>query len=725
MHNRLANTEFYEQSIKWNFSSGIRRRSWVQGLLPGDIVQLIPKATYIAWVNIVKHCRIRIEYEAKDANAGVAAQKPSNSAHYSAPLDAGSHEIRIIVVEPGEFDDPVKGYFKTVSLADETRVPSFAALSYCWGDQNDQVDIDLGSSQGTITAPMATARFSVGRTVEAALRRLRHKDTPLEVWIDAVCINQDDRKERAEQVNLMSDIFSSASAVHIWLGENNTGVETCLRLIRDLFNYSHRTCPGGCECRCSGTAHSLNLEYTDEEIKKNNLVSFRAIFEVFELAQRSYSAEAIDLAGGRNSTQISVLMTALYRSPWFSRVWVVQEALLSHRAFVRCSGELVPWEELVEVNDWLESNEFTTQQPHITSQTVMAPIWKTLRQTNQTPRNRAIAQSPHPQNDLPDILDVFLGGLDLKATDPRDKLFALYPFGKKTRVPRGLDDLAKPNYIKPVRHVFADFTRWWIKTHRSLAILSSVHCQPTRTWQKTLGPDQGMHPFERPSWALSDEGRSRWASATLATQFNFHATDGQADPLDSSDPYILRLSGYHVSTVLAIGHAPIEKIYPYSEEKDRRRHISAVFEKMFDPCAFTGFWGVRGRGGEGTAREASVDYMDHLRAHWGYFNRPDLRALLPSPEGQPEWYETNKLPTCLNRCFFVGSNKRYGLCPWAAEEGDIVVLLQGGAVPYLLRPANEKDTFKFVGECFVDGIMFGGYFERVEDMAEQKIFDII
>lgn len=59
-----------------------------------------------------------------------------------------------------------------------------------------------------------------------------------------------------------------------------------------------------------------------------------------------------------------------------------------------------------------------------------------------------------------------------------------------------------------------------------------------------------------------------------------------------------------------------------------------------------------------------------------------------------------------------------GLGPAALQEGDIIVVLLGGPVPYLLRPAAGLHTYTLVGECYVHGIMNGEALHHVRDEAE-------
>ncbi|KAF4980028.1 hypothetical protein FZEAL_3890 [Fusarium zealandicum] len=738
-YNRLANPEYFEQKVRWHLNDGPRRRLWIEALRPGDVIQLTPKAIYIAWVNIVKECSIKIEYESKELHGELnELQLASNAAHYTTSLSTSDEEIRLLHVEPGSFEDPIRGYFSQAKLRDvESHTIDFDALSYFWGDSSDRVDISLVARKDLVDNEAAREAFSIGRTVADALKRFRHQDKLLTIWIDAVCINQENLEERAHQVTLMNQIYSQASTVRIWLGEANPGVQACLSLTRDMYNHNHRYCLGGKGCSCPGTAHLLSLDEIDEHMQslrnEGQAETFHGMAEIFRLHSKAWSPEIIDLAGWYGNTQLSFLMSVLFENPWFTRVWVIQEALSSSNALVHCSGEQVPWEELIEVNSWLGRTEFKLQNPHITSQTIMAPIWKALKPKGTT-NSLASPIEAQPTSELSSILDVFLAGLDLKATDPRDKLFALLTFADETHVSGKLDELIRPNYDKSAQRVFADFTRWWIREHGSLSILSTVHCHPDRTWQRTLASNKIKNTSNKPTWAISSEGRSRWARASLVSQFKFSAA-GETRPdvelLNTSDSLVLRLSGHRVSEIAAISHAPIEYIYPYAHDNGERSDISAVFDKIFDPCGFTEFWTFKSIDNtkDNTVKNARNKYIDHVRAHWLYAEHPKLQALKPSGSPEKEWYETDKLPTCCEPCFFVASDGRFGLCPWGSKEGDVIVLLHGGKVPYLLRPAKGRDadsTFELVGECFVEGIMHGELFQLYGDNAGfAEIFDLV
>ena len=87
--------------------------------------------------------------------------------------------------------------------------PQYAALSYCWGDENDRRDIIVNNQTVTVTA-----------SLEKALRHLRTSLGEVAfAWADALCINQGDKQERNLQVRLMTQIYQKAQTVFAWLGE--------------------------------------------------------------------------------------------------------------------------------------------------------------------------------------------------------------------------------------------------------------------------------------------------------------------------------------------------------------------------------------------------------------------------------------------------------------------------------------------------------------------------
>ncbi|RGP60616.1 hypothetical protein FSPOR_10583 [Fusarium sporotrichioides] len=737
-NNRLAEQEPQDWTERWHIWLGPRKRLWIEALRPGDVIQLIPRAMYMAWTNIIHEGRINIEYEAQEPLEDIQSLSiSSNTSHYTRALDLARQEIRLLHVQPGAFDDPINAYFSIASLGDETQNVDFHALSYCWGDLSEPDEIFLSPNQ---TDTQNETSFSIGKSAAQAIRRLRVTNETLVIWIDAVCINQDDLEERAQQVTLMTQIYSLASIVHIWLGEDNRGIEACLKLIRDICNYNSEMCQGGEACTCVGTKHPTPLadikSFGEDRKREGHRISFKGMFEVFEIHLKTWSREIIDMAGWYGNTQLSFLMSTLYENPWFSRVWVIQEALSARVPLVHCSAEQVPWEEVVEVSNWLGHPAYAAQNPHNASQQIsMAAIWKKLKPKGRTMEVPTTPIEAQETNQLSSILEVFLSGLDLKATDPRDKFFALLTFADETHDASQLDDLIRPNYDKSKERVFADFTRWWIREHNSVAILSSIHCQPTRTWVKTVGPSVENLGISQPTWSVDHTGSSRWTQANLNACFKFEAagdTKPDLELLKTNDPLTLQLSGLRVTDIKKISCAPIEYMYPYQGSFDNKQEICQVFHQILDPCGMTPFWTRRNNAGDilqKTIQECNQKYIDHMNSHWAYANRPPLKVLKPNAKAELEYYDTKKLPTCIEPCFFITTSGLFGLCPWGSKEEDAVVLFDGGNVPYLLRPVKKEGDelrYELVGECFVQGIMHGEILDALGTNSDHKqVFTLV
>ena len=81
----------------------------------------------------------------------------------------------------------------------------FELLSYTWGPSHDAVSTQIGDS--------ASCSLQVTRTLAIALSYIRYADRPRIMWIDTLCVKQDDLRGRGQQVKRMADIYSWTKAV--------------------------------------------------------------------------------------------------------------------------------------------------------------------------------------------------------------------------------------------------------------------------------------------------------------------------------------------------------------------------------------------------------------------------------------------------------------------------------------------------------------------------------
>lgn len=367
-HNRAGNPEFFNATTRWDVNSQSRYKTWLQMLRPGDIIQIIPKAVYAGWVNIVQEANIKIEYQSANGGQGVSVLSSLSRpiyTRYFQHLRSEQQQIRVLVVKPGAYDDTIQAYFENESLSGPpSQCAEFHALSYCWGDSSNCADIVLEIKDEFCTESTEENLFSITRPVEMAIRRLRSEKMPLRIWIDAVCINQHDDEERTHQVSIMGNIYSRADMVHVWLDGEIRGIEVALRVIRDIYNYHQRQCPGGEECHCSGTRHTLNIKDLETLISEQGESSFSSMFEIFNQHATRFKSYEVDAAGGPGNIHLSLLMENFFQHPWFQRVWVIQEVILAQQVAVHCGVEMISWQELVKVNELLDAADYKGQIPH-------------------------------------------------------------------------------------------------------------------------------------------------------------------------------------------------------------------------------------------------------------------------------------------------------------------------------------------------------------------------
>ncbi|KAI0550635.1 HET-domain-containing protein [Xylaria curta] len=137
----------------------------------------------------------------------------ANSPTIYQPLEQGVRSIRVLELLPGVFESDLKGVLRTVALDDK---PSYEALSYTWGTRTKGRTLKIRQSAKWMSR---STELPVTDNLFGALRRLRYLFKPRVLWVDAVCINQEDIDERSAQVALMAEIYSNASSTAIWLGD--------------------------------------------------------------------------------------------------------------------------------------------------------------------------------------------------------------------------------------------------------------------------------------------------------------------------------------------------------------------------------------------------------------------------------------------------------------------------------------------------------------------------
>lgn len=257
--------------------------------------------------------------------------------------------------------------------------PTYVAISYAWGEPSavghfvdpNGVETSLGYSQ--VVLDIISTLVPPGDT--------------LYLWIDAVCINQEDPDERASQVAIMGDIYRQAQQVIVFLGTADDASTRAMDL----------------------------LQLTRGFMQANGAVLPALRVEDFE--KRS-------LGAGIPPDFWSDVAQLLCR-PWFTTCWVVQEVALAQDVMVVCGRHAVKWDELCKLCEWIADNNgilFRVMEKHSMGTHRLGHIQAPFRNPGSIMAARDVQCAAKDPAVLQQLLLRFR---NFHATDPRDRIFAL------------------------------------------------------------------------------------------------------------------------------------------------------------------------------------------------------------------------------------------------------------------------------------------------------------
>lgn len=210
---------------------------------------------------------------------------------------------RLLLLRQGELHDPIECLLEpydldTLIFCDEVeKLLPYEALSYAWGDRADLREISCNG------VPM-----EVTRNLFDALVAIRLQTASRTLWVDAICINQEDLEERNHQVALMASIYRQAARVLIWLGHGDA------QHVEAAFTYL---------CQRANKVY-LGFGWT-REVFRIRLASYTTRGEEIDSSK-------LQLDDVRPTAAQYEAFAAFLRQPWFFRLWVIQEVSLAKRA---------------------------------------------------------------------------------------------------------------------------------------------------------------------------------------------------------------------------------------------------------------------------------------------------------------------------------------------------------------------------------------------------------
>lgn len=542
---------------------------------------------------------------------------------------------------------------------------TYTAISYVWGDPTPVARI-ICSDGGYL---------SLTASATAILNAIVDVKAPGYFWIDQLCINQEDKQEKADQVRMMGEIFASANNVIAWLGAPTADSNMATDFVVTLFN----------------------------AMKK--LTSQDRVITADSLCQNT---------GCEHPSPKWLALRNFLKRPWFERLWIVQEIIMATGEMILLCGSFsITWDTLAEVVVTIERNGLSRLILQSTEEEgdPVAPGGLLNTACVHTMKKMRNLQQPIG------LQFALTYCLRFKATDPRDKIFALLGLATDAGNP-----VLHPNYEAPVREVFTASSRYMMIANKSLRILHIAGIG----WSRQIK--------DLPSWVPD------WSAPQRVTIFG-----------DMADNASYRASASLPSRV---------KIRPGPDTITLEAVFVDTMHVCLPPPDVTRSWRLTDAGSE-EYRHFMVTWVDQLRAAvdastlykennhdkedvlWRTLIANTIRPGLPAREEYRQFFESwlqihrqpaangNDVTICKTiwdeawmfnvafsdamdtRVIFTTKRGLIGIGPPYIQAGDLLCIIIGAQTPFLVRkrmqPGPEKAAlvYELVGDCYVHGLMNG------------------
>jgi hypothetical protein len=404
-------------------------------------------------------------------------------------------QTRILVLEPGSFGNELRGSIQHVS---DLRGCQYDCLSYFWGKKKSGSTIIITSKSHS-----ESKSLSISPNLHAALQRLRSQHEQRSLWVDAICINQNDNEEKASQVGNMRVIFASAAQVVVWLGEEEEHDSLAMCALQRINLFVHQwdlTDP----IPTLGFSRDVNGDAWSKGTKALTL-------PVFE----------------ESSLQI------LLHRDWFRRSWTVQEVATAQRVVVQYGDKIVPWE--------IFNGLYHKTLDRLSKEDLDSDVARLACESIATMEN---GRRSHPSLKSMELFNILLATNRNDCEDKRDKVFSMLGIAHDWLQKRGLE----PDYSSntTVEDVFKRFARWDTKSTGKIRILSCGS-----------GPFKGRG-YNLPSWVPD------WTDINDSEPFvRYSDRTGFSASLSlqpilwhSDDDNTMHIAGQVVDVVSSIGKLP-------------------------------------------------------------------------------------------------------------------------------------------------------------------------
>lgn len=516
--------------------------------------------------------------------------------------------------------------------------------------------------------------LEVTENLLAAMHHLRQERTSTTLWIDAICINQSDKLECSHQVRLMRDIYQKSSRVIVWLGPKSSHSDKAMSLLLQL---SIR----------NSLEHHLFRESTGRIAE--DVIEFREFVKRLPFATESERQSLVVPYDSECYKGVSELLN----HAWFSRRWTFQEIVLAKNAVFRSGDKEVSLDVLGCALSWINTH-------------LVYPMDHSEMEVNETLVNgyhaatgALLTRKEYQNKGKLDLMDVLAETWMRECVNPRDHIYSLLGVVKAPMI--------TIDYNLSVEKVYQNFAETLIMSSKSLDIL--------RMKQQPSNP-------ALPSW-VPDWSTTTGQNPPSAKGF-YHAAGNLRARVSFGKSGYIRLQGIRVDMIAFT--SVVAKVHDFPSDIRKSWEMVAYQDSSVDRFAIVDLEDERNssyiRGGlkvEAFSRTLVADRWNDGRIHpdervsslldllggslpndlqhWGLDSKKTIQCLDDLNSKIPR-YRSLLQQEVRERRLFVTTMGYIGLAPPSAEKGDLVSVLCGGAVPFILRPHDCH--FSMVGEAY-------------------------
>lgn len=649
-------------------------------------------------------------------------------------LDVSDESIRVLTLLPAASSSArLRCHLTTVSL--QTKPPPiFEALSYVWGAPDFTEKIAINDRELQVT-----------KSLDEALRRLRRRWHSRTVWVDQICINQDDLDERSSQVLLMGKIYTLAGRVVCWLGKPPSSefegmIDWCRHWLVGLYKKRsfvdlYATAPGA----WSSPSAIIN---------KATYFGMRSV----PMDQARLGATAKEY---HTLNQVKRILSGFDSIPYWSRMWILQEFVLAERSPLMLFGGLTLDEEFLVAAEWARGKDGlmksiadilqrSYEEQNLSKHGGASDVLNAREEADMLGRLSHLGtevgfikhlRTRELRKDQDWKLSAFMKDTyTLQSGNPRDKMYALYSMvGSQYQLP-------KPEYADPVDKVLRDVMAEVISVEKSPKIYD---------W---LAPSSGV---AYPSWTpdFSDMENCTKHGMYNLERLGDYAADGARASGDElirpssvdEDHMVLTLHGWRLDVVKQVYELPevhgiqqvIEMAWECAQaakeitksQLNTETEKGAVSKLASNSSKLAEFLGNL----TGITNHLDPDRKRLFETLGGDVNTSNettgqtpiitLLGAYTLSQGSDEELKrkadlvTSRASTLEDSVMFLTSQGFTGFIykVQKLQEGDIISVISGCDFPYVLRPVEKG--WVMVGSVFVAGIMGGEYVDLLRSQG--------